>query len=455
MSKEKSVYVNLNNLDDDLPHKKVKQTDKKNTLNDAQIKKLKIYLTDISNDNYSDNYSDNDFIDDSDNDDENPDLFDIDDKTFFSEIDKENSQNQKSLINDKIDEIETQIKQYMEIVQHKKNFLKSLNKRINKIHRNDRRNLKRRNDTIKRNTDKKENQENKEKNKEDNKKIDNNKLYKKKIVMNNINTYKNSVKSLNKLLFEHNSQDSDNIKIKNAWETFEKYEIPNKDKLKIINKHPGHFILMGSDAGSIRNPHWLVQDENNNEYYIMYCETNCYTYFSKEDYKDVINPSDDIYPTWHLEKIGYVSTKSHSDNFGTNIYLHQLICKKHNIKAYSTLSVDHINRNKLDNRKNNLRFATQSQQNQNTDKRKRAYNAKPLPEGLKQEDMPKYVLFYSEKYGKDKENPHYRYWFNVEKHPKQNGKKWSTTKSGSLSIQEKLQLAKNKLNELQELQELN
>ena len=180
----------------------------------------------------------------------------------------------------------------------------------------------------------------------------------------------------------------------------------------------------------------------------MYCETDCYTYFSKEDYKDIINPSDDIYPTWHLEKIGYVSTKSHSDNFGTNVYLHQLVCKKYNEKAYATLSVDHINRNKLDNRKDNLRFATQSQQNQNTDKRNRKHNAKALPEGLKQEDMPKYVLFYSEKYGKDKENPHYRYWFNVEKHPKQNGKKWSTSKAGSLTIQEKLQLAKDKLNEL-------
>jgi len=446
MSKEKSVYVKL---DDDLPRKKVKNTDKKNVLNDGQMKKLKIFLTEVSNDNYSDN----DSIDDSDNDendenDENPELFDIDDKTFFLEIDKENSQKQKSLINDKIDEIETQIKQYMEIVQHKKNFLKSLNKRINKIHRNDRRNLKRRTDTIKRNNDKRENQENKEKNTEDDKKIDNNKIDKKEIVMDNINKYKKSVKSLNKLLFKEDSKNSDDIKIKNAWKTLEKYEIPNKDKLTILSSHPGHFILMGCDAGSIRNPHWLVQDENNNEYYIMYCETDCYTYFSKEDYKDIINPSDDIYPTWHLEKIGYVSTKSHSDNFGTNIYLHQLVCKKYNEKQYATLSVDHINRNKLDNIKNNLRFATQSQQNQNTDKRNRKKDAKPLPDGLKQEDMPKYVLFYSEKYGKDKENPHYRYWFNVEKHPKQNGKKWSTSKAGSLTIQEKLLQAKEKLNEL-------
>lgn len=439
MSKEKSVYVKL---DDDLPLKKVKITDKKNILNDVQTKKLKVFLSESINDNYSDDDSDDNFIDDSDNDKnyENPDLFDIDDKTFFVGIDKEISQNQKSLINDKIDEIETQIKQYMEIIKHKKTFLKSLNKRINKIHRNDKRNLKRRNDTINRNNNKKEN-------KDDDNDIDK-KLNKKEIVMNNINTYKNSVKSLNKLLFEHNSQDSDNIKIKNAWKTLEKYEIPNKDKLTILSSHPGHFILMGCDAGSIRNPYWLVQDENNNQYYIMYCETNCYTYFSKEDYKDIINPSDDIYPTWHLEKIGYVSTKSYSDNFGTNVYLHQLICKKYNEKAYSTLSVDHINRNKLDNRKDNLRFATQSQQNQNTDKRNRKKDAKPLPEGLKQEDMPKYVLFYSEKYGKDKNNPHYRTWFNVEKHPKQNGKKWSTSKAGSLTIQQKLDLAKEKLNEL-------
>ena len=93
MSKGKSVYVKL---DDDLPRKKVKDTDKKNILNDVQMKKLKIFLTEVSNDNYSDD----DSIDDSDNDEnyENPELFDIDDKTFFIEIDKENSQNQKSLI---------------------------------------------------------------------------------------------------------------------------------------------------------------------------------------------------------------------------------------------------------------------------------------------------------------------------------------------------------------------
>ena len=257
----------------------------------------------------------------------------------------------------------------------------------------------------------------------------------------------NSPKQLNKILFSENSHKSENSKILAAWNTLNNYEIPNKDDLKILSSHPGHFILMGCDAGSIKNPHWLVKDKTGAEYYIMFCETNSYTSFSKEDYKCVINPEEDVFPTWHLEKIGYMSTKAYPDKIGTNVYLHQLICKKHNIKAYSTLSVDHINRNKLDNRKDNLRFATQTEQNQNTDKRKRKHNAKPLPEGLKQEDMPKYVIFYSEKYGKNKENQHYRCWFNIEKHPSQGGKKWSTTKSSTLTLQEKLELAKQKLEE--------
>ena len=264
-----------------------------------------------------------------------------------------------------------------------------------------------------------------------------------------------TTKDLNIILFSKDSHKHTNDKIQKAWKTLDNYKLPDADNLEIISSHPGHFILMGCDSGSIKNPYWLVKYKNNNkvddneinnknkEFYIMYCETDSYTYFSKEDYKDVINPDENVYPTWHCEKIGYISTKAYPEKIGVNLYLHQLICKKYNVKAYSTLSVDHINRNKLDNRKDNLRFATQSQQNQNTDKRNRKHNAKPLPEGLKQEDMPKYVLFYSEKYGKDKRNS--RCWFKIEKHPAQNGKKWSTSKASTYSLQEKLEMAKQQL----------
>ena len=71
---------------------------------------------------------------------------------------------------------------------------------------------------------------------------------------------------------------------------------------------------------------------NADEYYIMYCGNDIYTYFSLEDYNDVINPSLNIYPTWHFEKVGYIMTKNYPNKINTGVYLHQVICKKYNEK---------------------------------------------------------------------------------------------------------------------------
>ena len=43
-----------------------------------------------------------------------------------------------------------------------------------------------------------------------------------------------------------------------------------------------------------------------------------------------------------------------------------------------------------------MRWAYQSEQNENINKRNRKYNAKPLPDGIKQEDLPKFVCYYKE-----------------------------------------------------------
>ena len=58
---------------------------------------------------------------------------------------------------------------------------------------------------------------------------------------------------------------------------------------------------------------------------------------------------------WHLMK-GYAATMINKKN----VYLHQLILNKK--EKYIT---DHINNNRLDNRKQNLRFVTYSQNNMN------------------------------------------------------------------------------------------
>jgi hypothetical protein len=54
---------------------------------------------------------------------------------------------------------------------------------------------------------------------------------------------------------------------------------------------------------------------------------------------------------WHFASVGYAATK-YSNKI---LYLHRLI-----LKAKKGQEVDHINRNKLDNRRSNLRFVSRS-----------------------------------------------------------------------------------------------
>lgn len=112
---------------------------------------------------------------------------------------------------------------------------------------------------------------------------------------------------------------------------------------------------------------------NNNEIYFLFSEKSLNYITDKTLFKS---------------ENGYISTiKNIGNKKRLQYYLHQLICKTELGDESETKSVDHINRNKLDNRIENLRWVTQSEQNSNTDKRAR---------NITQTDLPKYVVYYHE-----------------------------------------------------------
>ena len=136
-----------------------------------------------------------------------------------------------------------------------------------------------------------------------------------------------------------------------------------------------------------------------------------------------------------------------------NLYIHQIIMN-HYGQGYGTknTSIDHIDRNPLNNTLENLRVATREEQEQNSKgimdgtKRARKHNAKPLPEGITQDMMRKYVGYYHEFI--DKEQTKSREYFKIEKHPKL-GKIWIGTKSNKIPILEKLRMVNKVVSDLE------
>ena len=78
-------------------------------------------------------------------------------------------------------------------------------------------------------------------------------------------------------------------------------------------------------------------------------------------------------------------------------------------------------------------------------KKIRKSNAQPLPEGLKHNMLPTYIVYYRECYNKSTNK--WREFFKIEKHPKLT-KPIIGTKSNKISILEKLKLIKMQLNNL-------
>ena len=173
------------------------------------------------------------------------------------------------------------------------------------------------------------------------------------------------------------------------------------NSLKIIHKYSGHISLLGCSSGKKMNPHLFVEnvlDPDENLYYIMLCNKNAITFFSEDDYDKVFSQDENNLTYSYNSKIGYIFKTIDKDK---KLYLHQIIMG-HSGFGKGQISIDHINRNKLDNRKCNLRLATQSEQNKNRGKVSRKSNAKELPtefiEWLKRErdldNLPKFCEYY-------------------------------------------------------------
>jgi hypothetical protein len=211
----------------------------------------------------------------------------------------------------------------------------------------------------------------------------------------------------------------------------------------------GHYIENGKDAYIMKNPMWKIM-ENGKEYILMYCEKDTICKLCAKSYQKIVdfelNECAGKKITWFKLQNGYIMGSN-------NIYIHQIIMNCYgNGKGTNVISIDHIDRNPLNNALENLRTATRKEQEQNSKgiapgtKRERKQNAQTLPDGITHDMMRKYVC-YCKDYA-NKEKTILREYFRVETHPKLD-KLWSSTKSNKVSLQEKLQQANKVVDDLE------
>ena len=216
----------------------------------------------------------------------------------------------------------------------------------------------------------------------------------------------------------------------------------------IINKYPeaiyipGHYIEGGSDCNIMKNPMWKINPDS--DQYLMFCEQDSLCYIDQQSLEKIQefekkNKNNNKKLTFYKHQNGYILCSA------INLYIHQVIMDCYgNGSGTKNISVDHIDRDPLNNRFDNLRIASRIEQENNSKgiqegtKRERKHNAQPLPEGITQDMLKKYVVYYRECYNKDKQL--FREFFRVESHPKQT-KEWIGTKSEKVTILDKLKAA--------------
>ncbi len=262
---------------------------------------------------------------------------------------------------------------------------------------------------------------------------------------NNIIDFTNE-KAKTIFLTTHNIEDCKKIEKKNKVK-MDEMDTYVKNTYNLLKTYKGHIRNIGKDAYVEKNRMWKVFDEEENKnIYLMYCEPGNFVMLCKKSIYKIkeFEQNNTGKITWYIHPNGYIQGSN-------NMYIHQVITGCYgNGKGTMDVSVDHIDRNKLNNCYDNLRIATREEQETNTKsadgkRRERKLNAKPLPEGITNDMMKKYVVYYREKYG----NNGIREFFKIEKHPKLD-KPWIGSKSNKISILDKLKAVNDMVNSLKE-----
>ena len=230
------------------------------------------------------------------------------------------------------------------------------------------------------------------------------------------------------------------------------YKLHNKisNEYKIKNIIKGHIKTRGVKANIECNRIWIVDTIDEKELYLIGCENDYFVKTCKKGYEIILKYEKDnkIKITWYVNKEKYVQGRISENSL---LYIHQIITGCYgNGRGTMDISVDHIDRDPLNNCFDNLRVATREEQQENTktadgERRERKHNAKPLPDGITNDMMKKYVVYYKECYNKEKEL--YREFFKIEKHPRLE-KPWISSKSNKISILDKLKEANNMVDSL-------
>jgi hypothetical protein len=187
-------------------------------------------------------------------------------------------------------------------------------------------------------------------------------------------------------------------------------------------------------AGRPGNPiiytHVLYHDKEYTVMKIKHHDTYIYGLIDREDFDEVKEH------TWHYTANAYLSYTHRFDRNQKAVYLHNIVMGQleHPGKGAKE-SIDHISRNGLDNRKENLRLITQSAQNINQKQKERRVEL-PTGLGITIDDLPKHVWYI-------KANGSHGDRFGIDL--KTENIKWKSTSAKNVSLQDKLKAAKEQL----------